>query len=138
MPRISVPITSLSGFPGSIGAGYVFVVILVRGIPPSSLPNPPRRRIALRPSFGCVELHLLCLCNCCKVDNACLKSDLCRIGIVSEPILFERIHQLLPQSSISSGVKCGCGFRPQGHPFGDTFLRFDRCQSCSCGTFRLV
>ena len=32
----------------------------------------------------------------------------------------------------------GCCLRPQGHPFGDKFLRFDRCQSCSCGTFRLV
>ena len=31
-----------------------------------------------------------------------------------------------------------CGLRPQSHPFGDKFLRFDRCQSCSCGTFRLV
>ena len=27
--------------------------------------------------------------NSCKVHNACLKSDLCRIGMVSEPILFE-------------------------------------------------
>ena len=48
---------------------------------------------------GCVELHLLCLFNCRKVDNACLQSDLCRIGIVSEPILFERIDQsCIPQT----------------------------------------
>ena len=43
---------------------------------------------------GFVELLLLSF-NCRKVDTACLKSDLCRIGMVSEPILFERIHQLL-------------------------------------------
>ena len=45
--------------------------------------------------FGFVELLLLFSYNCRKVDNACLKSDLCLIGIVSESILFERIHQLL-------------------------------------------
>ena len=42
---------------------------------------------------GFIELLLLLSFYCRKVDNACLKSDLCRIGIVSEPILFERIHQ---------------------------------------------
>ena len=42
---------------------------------------------------GFVELLLLFSFNCRKVDNACLKSDLCRIGIVSEPILFEVSHQ---------------------------------------------
>ena len=31
-----------------------------------------------------------------------------------------------------------CGLRPPGRPFGDKFLRFDRCQTCPCGTFRLV
>ena len=31
-----------------------------------------------------------------------------------------------------------CGLRPPGRPFGDKFPQFDRCQTCSCGTFRLV
>ena len=44
---------------------------------------------------GFVELPSSFSFNCRKVDNACLKSDLRCTGIVSEPILFERIHQLL-------------------------------------------
>ena len=46
------------------------------------------------PIVGLVELLLVSF-HCRKVDNACLKSDLRRIGIVSEPGLFERSHQLL-------------------------------------------
>ena len=33
--------------------------------------------------------------NCCKVDNACLKSDLCSTSTVLEPVLLEVSHQLL-------------------------------------------
>ena len=44
--------------------------------------------------FGCVELLLFSF-NCRKVDNACLKSDLCRIGIVSESMLFQVIVNFL-------------------------------------------
>ena len=51
IPRRSGPITFLSGFPGSISAGYVFVVMLIRRMPQGFLPVPPRRRIALRPSL---------------------------------------------------------------------------------------
>ena len=40
-----------SGFPGSISAGYVFVVMLIRRMPPGFLPVPPRRGVALRPSL---------------------------------------------------------------------------------------
>ena len=39
-----------------------------------------------------------------KVDNACLKSGRCRTGIVSEPTVFERIHQLFLHARISSRV----------------------------------
>ena len=31
-----------SGFPGSISVGYVFVVMLIRSMPPGFLPVPPR------------------------------------------------------------------------------------------------
>ena len=33
--------------------------------------------------------------KCCKVDNACLKTDLRCTGTVLEPVLFERSHQSL-------------------------------------------
>ena len=36
----------------------------------------------------------------CTVDNACLKSRRCLMGIVSEPTKFERIHQL-PRYTLS-------------------------------------
>ena len=41
-----------------ISAGYVFVVMLIRRMPPGSLPAPPRRRIALRPSVVALSFIL--------------------------------------------------------------------------------
>ena len=38
------------------------------------------------------------------MSNACLKSSRCRTGIVSEPTVFERIHQFFLYTQISYGV----------------------------------
>ena len=46
------------------------------------------------PIVDFVELLLLSVSFAARLTLLCLKSDLCRIGMVLELILFERIHQL--------------------------------------------
>ena len=58
--------------------------------------------------------------------------------MVSEPILFERIHQLLLFCQLLVESNGGYDLRPQDHPFGDKFLQFDPFQSYSCGICHLV
>ena len=134
MPRTSVPITSSIRFPWSIRTGYVFMVTFV-GIrsPPWSLPAPPRRRIALCPSLSFFFFFFFffqlpqgrqCLFEVRSVpDWALYRNQLCS----NESTNYFCNRQFLVE------LNGGCGLRPQGHPFG-----FDRCQSCSCGTFRHV
>ena len=86
---------------------------------------------------GFVDLLLLSF-KCRNVDNACLKSDLCLIGIESESILFERIHQLLCNYQFLVESNGGYDLRPQDHPFGDKDLRSEQFQTYSCGICHLV
>ena len=76
--------------------------------------------------------------NCCKVDNACLKSDLRCTGIVSERVLFEPTSNYFSNGNILVGSNGGYDLRPQEHPFVDKYLRFDHFQLFDCGIVHLV
>ena len=76
--------------------------------------------------------------NCCKVDNACLKSGLCSTGKVFEPVLFEVCHQLFFVMIIFLRVKSGYDLHLQEDPIVDKHLRLDHLQSFDYGMFHLV
>ena len=102
MPRISVPITSSIRFPW-INQCWVHR----RG--DAQKKNATRvlaSSTKMRNNFAIFadELYTLGFLSCRKVDHACFKPGRCRTGIVSEPTVFERIHQLFRYTRISSGV----------------------------------
>ena len=82
--------------PCSISTWFISMVTFI-GLrsPPRTLQNSTmKKKKNCVPIVGFVELLLFCF-NCCKVDNACLKSGLCSTGTVLEPVLFEVSHHLL-------------------------------------------
>ena len=90
----------------------------------------------MRKSFATFgnKLYPLWFLRCRKVDNACLKSARFLTGIVSEPTVFERIHQLFRHTRISSGVMwCVC-LGSLICPSHDILLHCGQRQTCSCGT----
>ena len=75
--------------------------------------------------------------NCCKVDNACLKSGLCFTGTVLEPFFNEATNYSC-NDNILVGSNGGYDLHLQEHPIVDKHLRLDHFQSFDYGMFHLV
>ena len=75
--------------------------------------------------------------NCCKVDNAFLKADLCFLRTVLEPWSTEATSYSC-RESILVGSNGGYDLHPQEHPIFGKDLRLDYFHSFVYGILDLV